>query len=167
MLPSTSDLEHDHLPFQPSSAQAQSPAHSKPYTVSTRSPRTSSPLSTTFLGTPAQLSPASRVRAEGEPDHPHQQPASGSSSSNDNGPTALPSKSSGTPLQPLQLITSGSNGLTTASPQSLAFSHGSSAQYSTPSAEAPASASDVLSERTHSFAAPISPQDSVEHLQTL
>ena len=36
-----------------------------------------------------------------------------------------------------------------------------------PSAEAPASASDVLSERTHSFAAPISPQDSVEHLQTL
>ena len=75
-----------------------------------------------------------KLRAARVPVHPHQQSACSSLRTNDNDLTALPSDTSGTPLQPFQPVTISINGSnsTNGSTPSSAFSHGTSAQLVTP-----------------------------------
>jgi len=127
MLPSNSALH------QQSPAQAQSPAHSEPFNISIRSQQPPSSFSNPFLGNQGQFSPTILIEAGRAHDHPHQQPASSSSSFNNNGPTIIPSNISSTPLQSIEFNANSNNGFhCDGSSQSSSFSHGISVPPLTP-----------------------------------
>jgi hypothetical protein len=104
MLPSNSAL-HQHSP-----AQAQSPAHSEPFNISIRPQQPPSSFSNPFLGNQVQFSPTILIEVGRAHYNPYQQRASSSPSSNNNGPTTVPSNISSTPLQSIEFNANRNNG---------------------------------------------------------